>query len=843
MSIQVPQLLLPVLLACCCCSGIVFEEIVAAPCVVTSCNYSPDVARADCDGRLIRCIPTNFPGAVTIDLRQNEITRLGMNAFAGHSRLQFVDMSQNKIFAIEDGAFNGLRGLRNLLLSLNRINRLSITTFRGLWGLQVLNVQGNSITSIHPSAFTGLPMLKELNLAGNTLSAVADEVFQPLTNLRRLYLQENQLLSKPDAKYLVGLSNLMELDLDGNRFTAVPNLSGLVRLGDLDITDTFISMVPNNSFNGLGHVKDMILSSNKIEVVETNAFVGLHNIIDFDMSFNLITELPENVFTPMGALKHLILNNNMLTTLNPALFQRLYSLNTLMIENNHLKEIPSMYGMRSLRTLSVKSNYLATFDVSTMRSLPSLSKLYLTGNPLQCDCRLRTIRQWYLIPPVRHLPFEIPVCDVPAPMRGSKLTALQPADLKCTAPIMTYSSSSNINSLTGQNITLQCTARGFPMPDISWYTPKRAVITDGVNSDKFAILDNGRLIITSTSLDDRGEYRCVASNPAGQTARAVQLVVRAPHTVAPGTEPNAKSPTNPGGAAPTNPRLPTPGTGTEPTTRDEFAATLAPTITAVPPAHNPGAPGTPTNPRNPTIDTNGPGTEANRPRTDQRPHTPLSPKVDGGYRNPSTTEENVILPVPDDVCQTESARVAVAVLTTFILTSIIACVIFYMWHNRLIQKFLKQGKRRVTLMSIRRRLSAKRPRHIVPVHMRGPRAYSTVEEPFAGHRSSSFSSDTDDSASTASSYESSNRYVITESKSAADKDGGKGKKPQAKRHAIIEAFRVSTDSRHTYQNAAMVINDPNYSALWPGLTRSNKDNKSTRKPHQSSDSRIYMDLS
>ncbi len=791
--------------------------------------------------------------AITIDLRQNEITRLSVNTFSGHSRLQTVDLSINKIFTIEDGAFMNLRSMRTLMLSFNRINSIGISTLQGLWGLQTLHLNGNSITSIHHNAFNGLPMLRELNIAGNTLSHLPDPVFTPLTNLRKLFLQENQLVTNANSKFLVGLSNLMELDLDGNRFTALPNFSGLVRLGDLDMTDTFITIIPNNSFNGLGHVRDLILSNNKIETVEPAAFVGLRNLVDLDLSFNLITTFHDDTFSPMQSLERLVLNNNMLTKIKPAIFSRLPRLNTLMIENNHLKMVPPMYGLRSLRTLSLKSNYLPTFDATTLRSFPGLNKLYLTGNPLQCDCRLQGLRDWYLLPRIRHLPYEIPVCDIPASYRGRKLTTVRKTDLQCTPPIITYTSGREISSLSGQNITLQCVGQGFPMPDIMWYSPSRMLILENTLVGKYTLLEDGRLLISRTAVEDRGDYQCVARNPAGQVAQAVRLFVRAPNTVAPGTEPNrpAMNPTRPIGGRPTGPGTRPP---TDPTTHGTFGhATSAPTITAEPP-RQPSAPRTPIQPSRPRIPTrtepNPPGTEPNY-RTDdnmisrgmgrpERPHTPLNPRFEPGTdvisNNPSTTEENIIVSVKDDVCTTESIRLAVAVLTTFILTSLLAVIIFWLWHNRFLHRIVKQGKRRVTLISLRRRMSSKRPRHIVPVHMRSPRAYSTVEDQYTA-RTSSFSEDSDDTDSTASSYESSNRYVITGS--AADPDSFKGSNNE-RRHAIIEAFRNSTDSRHTYQNAAMVIHDPNYSALWPGMSKSKEKSRST---HHSNDSRIYMDLS
>ena len=81
-------------------------------------------------------------------------------------------------------------------------------------------------------------------------------------------------------------------------------------------------------------------------------------------------------------------------------------------------------------------------------------------------------------------------------------------------------SSSNTTYLGGQNITLRCSATGYPPPDIRWTKDGR----DLPPSPRILIRDNGQLVILDATEDNEGIYECTAINSAGMDV--IQITVR-----------------------------------------------------------------------------------------------------------------------------------------------------------------------------------------------------------------------------------------------------------------------------------------------------------------------------
>jgi titin len=87
----------------------------------------------------------------------------------------------------------------------------------------------------------------------------------------------------------------------------------------------------------------------------------------------------------------------------------------------------------------------------------------------------------------------------------------------------------DISAPDGSEVTLTCVVNGRPSPTISWYHNGRCID----RSTDFAISydeQSGRaeLVIVDCMVDDRGQFRCVATNPAGQTETACTLTVLPP---------------------------------------------------------------------------------------------------------------------------------------------------------------------------------------------------------------------------------------------------------------------------------------------------------------------------
>ncbi|XP_033639687.1 leucine-rich repeat and immunoglobulin-like domain-containing nogo receptor-interacting protein 1 [Asterias rubens] len=789
---------------------VAFTQSFTQPCVATTCAYTADIAFADCNGRQLKCLPLSFNQAINMDMGQNAIQRLPRSMLAGYLRLKSLDLNNNLISVIEDHAFGSMKTLTTLTLSFNRITQLGMATFSGLLSIQALYLQGNSIVSIHANAFNGLTQMQELNIAGNRLVTLPASVFSQLINLRRLMLQENQL--RTNNRFLNGLDNLIELDLDGNRFVNLPDLSGMRMLGDLEITDSNIQRIRNNSFSHCGRIKELILASNFIDTIEPEGLSGLRSVTDMYLSFNSLKTLPINVFSKLVYMERLFLQNNLLTSLSGTHFATLTRLRALYLGNNQLKVFPPLPASRSLTILDLTANNLSTMTQDMIVSLPLLNRLLLTKNPLICDCRLKFLRRWFINQGRAHRPLDLPTCDVPILLSGTRLTMVPAGGLSCTPPTVRVRAAT-VGVTEGQNITLECSGSGgFPSPTITWRSPSNQRLIPDVRSGRYLVSDDGPLMIIRATMSDTGLFTCVGSNPAGTVTAPVQLKIQA-------------NP-NPPAATVATSVIFTPVIGiTGPPVRT--TTMLRPTTQAVEIKTTPESPSGGVTPL-PTTET---------PRQDE------DRVLDSNPRLPDSNEED--LPPNHTVCDYNPGKVIIAIFITFFLTCLLCVLLFWSWYHRLIPKFISRS---LNLRSLKnKRLS----RNIVPTRARAPLPYSQMLSEGVYMRPSSLSG-SDDSVSTSSSFEQDNRYVITES--IVGPEGFPGRQTMLNKRGR-KPIPGPSDSQHTYINADVVVNDSNYTALCTG-----KDERAP-SPHtiprkqvrrlpntdgrgvSTDSSRIYMDLS
>ncbi|XP_049724489.1 hemicentin-1 isoform X1 [Elephas maximus indicus] len=82
-----------------------------------------------------------------------------------------------------------------------------------------------------------------------------------------------------------------------------------------------------------------------------------------------------------------------------------------------------------------------------------------------------------------------------------------------------------------KSIPLECLAEGVPTPRITW---RKDGIALAGNHARYAILENGFLLIQSALVSDAGRYLCMATNAAGMDRRRIDLQVHVPPSIAPG---------------------------------------------------------------------------------------------------------------------------------------------------------------------------------------------------------------------------------------------------------------------------------------------------------------------
>lgn len=87
------------------------------------------------------------------------------------------------------------------------------------------------------------------------------------------------------------------------------------------------------------------------------------------------------------------------------------------------------------------------------------------------------------------------------------------------APSISVYPSTTIEALEGSEINVQCSARGYPLPEIGWQRVS-GQFTDEVD------FDGGNMRIVRARKSDEGEYECSATNNAGQVREIVTIHVR-----------------------------------------------------------------------------------------------------------------------------------------------------------------------------------------------------------------------------------------------------------------------------------------------------------------------------
>ncbi|KAK5929463.1 hypothetical protein CgunFtcFv8_010691 [Champsocephalus gunnari] len=83
-----------------------------------------------------------------------------------------------------------------------------------------------------------------------------------------------------------------------------------------------------------------------------------------------------------------------------------------------------------------------------------------------------------------------------------------------------------IKSHAGNTVEMKCRAEGRPLPMLSWILANRTQVK-GQNTEKgrVSVSADGTLVIEEVSVYDRGNYKCIASNPAGADTATVRLQV------------------------------------------------------------------------------------------------------------------------------------------------------------------------------------------------------------------------------------------------------------------------------------------------------------------------------
>ena len=261
-------------------------------------------------------------------------------------------------------------------------------------------------------------------LNGLQMTSLQESLIDRMLQLEKLDLGDNQLTdaSLPDSFKL--LENLVELNLNSNKFTKIPSsvrkLRNLTRLSlSFNSIDSMkgmdklkkiqVLMMDHNKFGNIfkdiSHLRKLELldcSHNNIREVGIDVR-NLKNLRELNMSSNKISVLPIDVFQ-LIRLESLKASHNQISkipvfNLNP---QHCHCLAEIDLSGNAISKFPG-HLLVMTKKLDLSTNRLKALDWNKMKKIEMKNSqaLFVDGNPLTfpppevCECGLRSIMQFF----------------------------------------------------------------------------------------------------------------------------------------------------------------------------------------------------------------------------------------------------------------------------------------------------------------------------------------------------------------------------------------------------------------------------------------------------------------
>lgn len=249
----------------------------------------------------------------------------------------------------------------NVKLSLNGLENIPDGRFTDL-EISVADFSKNSLRSLSPHVFNGIKKLEVLDLSNNAINSLSEETFQPIANsLIQLKLNHNRLSqidTRQLSKVLSALYNLKTLILRHNELTALPDLSALVRLEEVNLANNQLESLSSEDGARLlpASISDLNLENNRLKHIDASTFAGLDNLKYLNLENNQIAQIDEQAFAHLTRLSTLNLAKNYLKHIPSHIFVTLVNLDRLDLsaQNSMLKEIEDYAFDRSSNTQIIR---------------------------------------------------------------------------------------------------------------------------------------------------------------------------------------------------------------------------------------------------------------------------------------------------------------------------------------------------------------------------------------------------------------------------------------------------------------------------------------------------------
>ncbi|XP_045166082.2 slit homolog 2 protein-like [Mercenaria mercenaria] len=314
------------------------------------------------------------------------LTTLPVPAVQKFLKLTSIDIMDTGIRSIFGDTFTPMSVLHDVKIRNNiYLNTIDQRAFSGITDtVEYLDIDNNNLNGVMSIEFLrneNWPVLNHLNIGYNyNLKNLPSGIFTRTPTLAYLTCQDIGLTSI-NKDMLTGLSNLHTLDLAYNEIRTVStetfkNSPTLVELRLHDQHNNDHIDFQNNAFSGIEtSIETLSLFKNKFNVSQFwNDISRLSNLLVLEVMDTGIENIPDKVFRNNVKLTDLHMADNNITSIKQETF----------------------YGPRdTLRTIDLQRNKIQTIDQCTLNDFPTKPKLTLAGNPLNCDCDLLWLYDWF----------------------------------------------------------------------------------------------------------------------------------------------------------------------------------------------------------------------------------------------------------------------------------------------------------------------------------------------------------------------------------------------------------------------------------------------------------------
>lgn len=307
------------------------------------------------------------------------------------------------------------------------------------------------------------------------------------------------------------------------------NLSSELR--DIDFSHNALYSLRAKVFeiSNLRDVHKLKLQNCSISDIHPTAFGNLVLLIELDLSENQIVTLDKNLFQDNIKLRILDLRRNKIKVLHNGLFSNQTHLQSVDFSYNELENISAdtFQVTPVLRHIAVANNKLKYMNYDFTENFTKLSSLMLDGNPWVCDCHLKKFRN----AAIHKNLITLATCNEPDRVK-SKSWKDESVIFACP-PIILDPTEHRRFDVTTPNYTMSCVVDGDPKPDVRWIFNGRILDSDPrLSTQKYVTSEDKRdthdvynLTIFNVNFRDKGDYKCVATNPAGEQETNFTLVI------------------------------------------------------------------------------------------------------------------------------------------------------------------------------------------------------------------------------------------------------------------------------------------------------------------------------